>query len=88
MYRHAITTPVGDRIKLRISFDAEKMLAEYKRLQSVDFEYYDVIPLRTTAHQVDTSLPFPPPAKDCADGCYTDWLHTNALRQSDYHQYS
>ena len=81
---NAITTPVGDRIKLPISFDTEKMLDEYKRFQSVDFEYYDVIPLRAPAHQVDTSLPFPPPAEDYADGSRTDWLDTNALKQSEY----
>ena len=81
---NAITTPVGDRIKLPISFDTEKMLDEYKRFQSVDFEYYDVIPLRAPAHQVDTSLPFPPPAEDYADGSWTDWLDTNALKQSEY----
>ena len=81
---NAITTPIGDRIKLPISFDAEKMLDEYKRFQSVDFEYYDVIPLRAPAHQVDTSLPFPPPAEDYADGSWTDWLDTNALKQSEY----
>ena len=79
-----ITTPIGDRIKLPISFDAEKMLDEYKRFKSVDFEYYDVIPLRAPAHQVDTSLPFPPPAEDYADGSWTDWLDTNALKQSEY----
>ena len=47
---NSITTPVGDRIKLPISFDAEKMLDEYKRFQSVNFEYYDVIALRAPAH--------------------------------------
>ena len=81
---NAITTPIRDRIKLPVLFDAEKMLDEYKRFQSVDFEYYDVIPLRAPAHQVDTSLPFPPPAEDYADGSWTDWLDTNALKQSEY----
>ena len=33
---------------------------------------------------MDTSLPFPPPAEDYADGSWTDWLDTNALKQSEY----
>ncbi|MEH6536058.1 MAG: aspartyl/asparaginyl beta-hydroxylase domain-containing protein [Psychroserpens sp.] len=33
---------------------------------------------------VDTSLPFPPSAKDFADGSWTDWLHSEELNTSPY----
>lgn len=33
---------------------------------------------------VDTTLPFPPPAKDYADGTWTDWLNTQELLDSPY----
>ncbi|MFD2561446.1 aspartyl/asparaginyl beta-hydroxylase domain-containing protein [Aquimarina rubra] len=78
------TIPTSDRIKLPYTFDAEKMLEEFKAFTPEHFEYYDVIPLRAPAHQVDTSLPFPPPADDYADGSWTDWLDTKALQQSPY----
>ena len=48
------------------------------------FEYYKVIPLRSPAHIVDPSLPFPPPAEDYADGSWTDWLDTPQLKKSPY----
>ncbi|GFD73593.1 hypothetical protein KUL113_30130 [Tenacibaculum sp. KUL113] len=74
----------SDRIKLPLNFNTAKMLEEAKALQLDNFEYYDVIPLRSPAHLVDTSLPFPPPAEDYADGSWTDWLDTNALKKSPY----
>lgn len=74
----------GDRIKLPFNFEVPKMFKEAKALQLDNFEYYDVIPLRSPAHLVDTSLPFPPPAEDYADGSWTDWLDTNALKKSPY----
>ncbi|MHA7057695.1 aspartyl/asparaginyl beta-hydroxylase domain-containing protein [Aquimarina sp. M1] len=78
------TSQTNDRIKLPFSFDAEKMIEEFKSFTPEHFEYYNVIPLRAPAHQVDTSLPFPPPADDYADGSWTDWLDTKALQQSPY----
>jgi len=78
------TNITTDRIKLPFNFDVVKMLEETKILQSGNFEYYDVIPLRSPAHLVDTSLPFPPPAEDYADGSWTDWLNTSALNKSPY----
>jgi mannose-6-phosphate isomerase class I len=73
-----------DRIKLPFTFDVAKMYEECKALQLHQFEYYDVIPLRSPAHLVDTSLPFPPPAADFADGTWTDWMDTNELKKSPY----
>lgn len=78
------TNITTDQIKLPFNFDVVKMLEETKILQSGNFEYYDVIPLRSPAHLVDTSLPFPPPAENYADGSWTDWLDTSALNKSPY----
>ncbi len=76
----------SDRIKLPFTFDAEKMLAEFEALTLQSFEYYNVIPLRAPAHTVDTTLPFPPPADDYADGSWCDWMDTNYLKDSPYLQ--
>ena len=73
-----------DRIQIPFYFDVSKMLKETKALTLEDFEYYKVIQLRAPAHLVDTSLPFPPPADDYADGSWTDWLDTAALKKSPY----
>lgn len=73
-----------DRIKLPFAFDVEKMLAEVNALRPEHYEYYSVIPLRAPAHLVDTSLPFPPPAADYADGSWTDWMNTPDMEQSPY----
>jgi len=78
------TLKVKDRIQLPLKFDVEKLQEETKILASEQFEYYKVIQLRAPAHLVDTSLPFPPPAEDYADGSWTDWLNTNALENSPY----
>jgi hypothetical protein len=74
----------SDRIQLPFHFDVEKMLNEYKALEMEGFVYYDVVPLRSPAHLVDSSRPFPPPAKDYADGSWTDWLNTKELEMSPY----
>ena len=73
-----------DRIQLPFTFDVEKMLAEVHALKQKHYEYYNVIPLRAPAHLVDTSLPFPPPAGDYADGSWTEWMDTSALEKSAY----
>ncbi|MEP0264315.1 aspartyl/asparaginyl beta-hydroxylase domain-containing protein [Dokdonia sp.] len=80
----ASKTQSKDRIKLPFTFDTEKMLAEFEALQLGNFEYYNVIPLRCPAHEVDKSLPFPPPAADYADGSWTDWMDTPALDAAPY----
>jgi len=77
-------TSYKDRVKLPLSFDVEKMLAEFEALKLDDFEYYNVIPLQSPAHLVDTSIPFPPPAEDYADGSWCDWLGTKELENSLY----
>lgn len=77
-------TVFGDRIKLSLNFDSNKMLQECQALDLVPFEYYDVIPLRSPAHIVDPSLPMPPPADDYADGSWTEWLDTPQLQSSPY----
>jgi hypothetical protein len=73
-----------DRVKLPFQFDADKMLAEIRKIGMNDFIYYNVIQLRAPAHLVDPSLPFPPPANDYADGSWTDWLDTKDLKSSPY----
>jgi len=78
-------TPVyNDRIQLPFSFDAAKMHQEVMALDLDNFIHYNVIPLRSPAHLVDTSLPYPPPADDYADGSWTDWLDAPQLKQSPY----
>jgi hypothetical protein len=78
------TVQYSDRIKLPFNFNVEKMLEEFEALKLGGFEYYNVIPLRSPAHLVDTSLPFPPPAEDYADGSWCDWLNTVELENSSY----
>lgn len=73
-----------DRVKLPLSFNTEKMLAEFEALKLGDFEYYNVIPLRSPAHLVDNTIPFPPPAEDYADGSWCDWLNAKELENSPY----
>ena len=73
-----------DRIQLPFTFDVEKMRVEAQALKLRHYEYYNVIPLRAPAHLVDTSLPFPPPASDYADGSWTEWMDTSALEKSAY----
>ncbi len=73
-----------DRIKLPFTFDVAKMQEEIKPLQQNQFVYYNAVQLRAPAHMVDTSLPFPPPANDYADGSWTDWLDTPTLKTMPY----
>lgn len=75
---------ISDRLKLPYTFDVTKMLEECDLIKSQQFEYYSVVPLRSPAHLVDTSLPSPPPADDYADGSWTDWLDTPELKKSPY----
>lgn len=78
------TTLINDRIQLPFTFDVAKIIAEYEALKLEHFEYYDALPLRAPAHHVDKSRPLPPPADDYADGSWTEWLDTPALKKSPY----
>ncbi|WP_268036192.1 aspartyl/asparaginyl beta-hydroxylase domain-containing protein [Algoriphagus sp. PAP.12] len=71
-----------DRVKLPFEFDVNALQRDVGALAQRNFIYYSVIPLRAPAHQVDASIPFPPPAEDYADGTWTDWLDTEELTQS------
>lgn len=79
-----LPAPETDRIKLPLTFDVEKMKQEIEALQLKDYMYYDAMPFRAPAHIVDPSLPHPPPAGDYADGSWTDWLDTKALKSTPY----
>ena len=74
----------NDRIRLPMSFDVARMQAEVQSLNLRGFIYYDVMPLRSPAHLVDPTIPRPPPVDDYADGSWTDWLDTPALRGAAY----
>lgn len=76
--------PFRDSIRLPFTFDVDQMLAEAQALQNDQYEYYKVLSLRAPAHLVDTSLPYPPPANDYADGSWTDWKNTAFLEKSPY----
>lgn len=76
-----------DRVLLPFKYNEKLMLQEFETLKEFHFknyEYYDVIPLRAPAHMVDSSIPFPPPADDYADGSWTEWLNTKELEDSPY----
>ena len=75
---------ISDRIKLNLEYDVAKMAEEVKQIETNPFLYYNVITLRGPAHIVDPSLPPPPPAKDYANGSWTDWKNTNDLEKSAY----
>jgi len=83
-YTQAQLEKIEDRIKLPFTYDVEKMLAEIEKMNLSGFTYYDVMPLRGPAHIIDSSVPFPPPADDYADGSWCDWLDTPSLKQSPY----
>ena len=83
-YTQAQLDSVKDRIKLPFIFDAGKMLQDIQKLNLKPFVYYDSMPLRAPAHQIDPSVPFPPPADDYADGSWCEWLDTNSLKNSPY----
>lgn len=78
------TEAVSDQIQLPLFFDVAKMQEDIENLNLNGFIYYDSLPLRAPAHMVDPSLPIPPPAADFADGSWTDWLETSALKKSPY----
>ena len=73
-----------DRIQLPFTFDVDRLLKEAHDLKKEHYEYYKVIPLRSPAHLVDTSIPFPLPADDYADGTWCDWMDTTAMEKSPY----
>ena len=75
---------VKDRIKLPFTFDVSKMTTEIEALKLGSYIYYDSLPLRSPAHLVDPTIPFPPPAEDFADGSWTDWLDTSILNKCPY----
>ena len=74
----------ADRIILPFTFDVDKMIEEVEKIDVSNFVFYNVLPLRSPAHIVDTTLPFPPPVDDYADGSWTDWLNTKQLDNSPY----
>jgi hypothetical protein len=78
------TDTVGDRVQLPFTFDALKILEEINKMNLNEFVHYNVLPLRSPAHVVDPSLPFPPPVDDYADGSWTEWLDTVQLKSSPY----
>ena len=78
------TDTISDRIQLPFSFDVAKMQEEIQALDLNDYIYYKALPLRAPAHIVDPSRPFPPPSDDFADGSWTEWLDTSALKNSPY----
>ena len=87
MSTHVLPKPVDtkdDSIKLPLTFDVEKMKKEVLEMGLNTFIYYNVLPLRSPAHLVDPSVPFPPPADDYADGSWCDWLNTKELENSPY----
>ena len=73
-----------DRIRLPLSFDPVRMLEDIRALNLQEFVEYNVLPLRSPAHLVDTSIAPPPPVSDYADGSWTEWLDTPALNASSY----
>jgi len=74
----------ADRILLPVSFDAERMRQEVQALNLANYIYYNVLPLSAPAHLVDPSVAPPPPTDDYADGSWTEWLDTPALKVSPY----
>lgn len=82
-----ITPPadtISDRIQIPLFFDVDKMLEEIKAMEFQDFVYYKTLPLRAPAHIIDSSIPFPPPADDYADGSWTEWLDSKELKNAPY----
>lgn len=74
----------NDAIKLSLKFNVDKMREEIAALDLNNFIYYNVLPLRSPAHIVDSSRDFPPPAEDYADGSWTEWLNTIQLEACCY----
>ena len=76
-----VNSQFADRIKLAPSFDAAEMAKEIRNLDLSNFTYYDVVPLKAPSHELDRSLPIPPPADDYADGSWTEWSHNSILEK-------
>lgn len=74
----------ADRIRLPMHFEVAAMREEIEAMCLRDFIYYDVLPLRAPAYTVDTSIPPPAPSDNYADGTWTDWLDTRALKEARY----
>jgi len=70
---------LADRIKLPLSFDADRMLEEINRRKLKGFIYYDVLPLTTPKRKPDL-----PAIIDYADGTWADWHDTKELTDSPY----
>jgi hypothetical protein len=79
-----LATASSDRIRLPLFFDVTRMQKEVRSLKLPAFLEYDVLPLRAPAHLVDPSIGPPPLTDDYADGSWTQWLDTRALRNSQY----
>jgi len=79
-----LANTINDRIQLPFTFDVDKLKNDVKIFNDSTFEYYDAVPLRSPAHLVDSSIPFPPPADDYADGSWTTWMDTPVMKQCFY----
>lgn len=84
MHQFDTTESRGDRIRLPFDFEPTRMQAEIDAMRLDDFIYYNVVMLRAPAHMIDSSKPAPAPVSDYADGSWTEWLDTRALREAPY----
>lgn len=75
---------IGDRVKLSLEFDPVRMLTDVTGMDLPPFVYYNVMPLCAPAHFVDPSAPTPGATDDYADGSWSDWLDTTALKSAPY----
>ncbi len=75
---------MGDRVRLPLDFDADRMAAEVRALELAAFIEYSVIPLTAPAYLVDPSAPPPRPTDDYADGSWTEWADTSVLQACPY----
>ncbi len=67
------------RVKLPITFDAQKLLSEIKHIGLDEFVYYDVIPLT-----IPKRKPNLPPVIDYADGSWAEWNNSKVLDRSPH----
>ena len=70
---------VGDRVKLPLSLDLEKMRAKVLALPLHDFIEYSVLPLTEPR-----AIPRPTPVIDYADGSWAEWPDTPLLEACPY----
>jgi hypothetical protein len=82
MEQTTVTYP--ETAKLNLQFDLERLQADCKSLENIPYQFYQAMPLRSPAHLVDPSIPFPPPAEDYADGSWCNWLNTPELEYTPY----